>query len=114
NSLNEKVLDYQEKDRHDIVLANPPFGGSERREVQQNFPIKSSETANLFLQHFIRKLRAGGRGAVVIKNTFLSNADNASVGLRRDLLESCNLHTILDLPQRTFQGAGVGTVVLFF
>ena len=114
NSLNENVMDIQEKDRHDIVLANPPFGGGERKEVQQNFPIRTGETAYLFLQHFIRKLRAGGRGAVVIKNTFLSNTDNASVGLRRELLDSCNLHTILDCPSGTFQGAGVKTVVLFF
>lgn len=114
NSLNENVLDYQEKDRHDVILANPPFGGGERREVQQNFPIKSGETAYLFLQHFIRKLKAGGRAAVVIKNTVLSNTDNASVSLRKELLESCNLHTILDCPQGTFQGAGVKTVVLFF
>ena len=114
NSLNENVMDFQERDRHDIVLANPPFGGGERREVQHNFPIRSGETAYLFLQHFIRKLRAGGRAAVVIKNTFLSNTDNASVALRRDLLESCTLHTILDCPQGTFHGAGVKTVVLFF
>lgn len=114
NSLNENVMDIQEKDRFDIVLANPPFGGGERREVQQNFPIRSGETAYLFLQHFIRKLKAGGRGAVVIKNTFLSNTDNASVALRKELLESCNLHTVLDCPQGTFQGAGVKTVVLFF
>ena len=114
NSLNENVMDIRERDRHDIILANPPFGGGERREVQQNFPIKSGETAYLFLQHFIRKLRAGGRAAVVIKNTFLSNTDNASVALRRELLESCRLHTILDCPQGTFQGAGVKTVVLFF
>ena len=114
NSLNENVMDFQERDRHDIVLANPPFGGGERREVQHNFPIRSGETAYLFLQHFIRKLRAGGRAAVVIKNTFLSNTDNASVSLRRELLESCTLHTILDCPSGTFQGAGVKTVVLFF
>lgn len=114
NSLNENVMDIQEKDRHDIVLANPPFGGGERREVQQNFPIRTGETAYLFLQHFIRKLRAGGRAAIVIKNTFLSNTDNASVALRRELLEACELHTILDCPQGTFQGAGVKTVVLFF
>src|SRR3546814_10141667 len=63
---------------------------------------------------FIRKLRAGGRAAVVIKNTFLSNTDNASVALRRELLDACTLHTILDCPQGTFQGAGVKTVVLFF
>jgi len=114
NTLNENVMDIQEKDRHDIILANPPFGGGERKEVQQNFPIRTGETAYLFLQHFIRKLRAGGRAAVVIKNTFLSNTDNASVALRKELLESCNLHAILDCPSGTFQGAGVKTVVLFF
>jgi len=104
----------QDKDRYDLILANPPFGGKERKEVQQNFPIKTGETAFLFLQHFIRMLRAGGRAAVVIKNTFLSNSDNASVALRQELLESCNLHTVLDCPGGTFQGAGVKTVVLFF
>jgi len=114
NTLSENVMDIQQKDRHDIVLANPPFGGGERKEVQQNFPIKSGETAYLFLQHFIRKLKAGGRGAVVIKNTFLSNTDNASVALRKELLETCNLHSVLDCPGGTFQGAGVKTVVLFF
>jgi len=114
NTLTENVMDIQQADRHDIVLANPPFGGGERKEVQQNFPIKSGETAYLFMQHFIRKLKAGGRGAVVIKNTFLSNTDNASVELRKELLTSCNLHTVLDCPGGTFQGAGVKTVVLFF
>jgi type I restriction enzyme M protein len=59
-------------------------------------------------------LRAGGRAAIVIKNTFLSNSDNASVALRKELLENCNLHTVLDCPGGTFQGAGVKTVVLFF
>lgn len=114
NTLTLDVMDIQQKDRHDIVLANPPFGGGERKEVQQNFPIKSGETAYLFLQHFIRKLKAGGRGAVVIKNTFLSNTDHASVALRKELLETCNLHSVLDCPGGTFQGAGVKTVVLFF
>ncbi len=114
NSLTENLADIQQKERYDIVLANPPFGGKERKEVQQNFPIKTGETAFLFLQHFIKYLKAGGRGAVVIKNTFLSNSDNAARALRRELLESCNLHTILDCPQGTFQGAGVKTVVLFF
>ncbi len=114
NTLNENVMDTQEKDRHDIILANPPFGGGERREVQQNFPIRTGETAYLFLQHFIRKLKAGGRAAVVIKNTFLSNTDNASIALRKELLEVAELHTILNCPQGTFQGASVKTVVLFF
>ena len=114
NTLYENISDIQEKDRFDITLANPPFGGKERKEVQQNFPIKTGETAFLFLQHFIKKLKAGGRAGVIIKNTFLSNTDNASVSLRKLLLESCNLHTVLDLPGGTFAGAGVKTVVLFF
>jgi type I restriction enzyme M protein len=114
NTLTENLADIQEKDRYDVVLANPPFGGKERAEVQQNFPIRTGETAFLFLQHFLKILKAGGRGGIVIKNTFLSNTDNASVSLRKLLLESANLHTILDCPSGTFLGAGVKTVVLFF
>ncbi len=114
NTLAENLADVQDKDRFDVILANPPFGGKERKEVQQNFPIRTGETAFLFLQHFIKLLKAGGRAGVVIKNTFLSNTDNASVSLRKLLLESCNLHTVLDCPGGTFQGAGVKTVVLFF
>ena len=114
NTLTENLADVQEKDRFDVVMANPPFGGKERKEVQQNFPIRTGETAFLFLQHFIKILKAGGRGGVVIKNTFLSNTDNASVSLRKLLLESCNLYTVLDCPGGVFQGAGVKTVVLFF
>jgi type I restriction enzyme M protein len=114
NTLAENLADIQEKDRYDVVLANPPFGGKERAEVQQNFPVKTGETASLFLQHFIKILKAGGKAGVVIKNTFLSNTDNASIAIRKTLLENCNLHTVLDLPGGTFTGAGVKTVVLFF
>ena len=114
NTLGESIRDIQEKDRFDIILANPPFGGKERKEVQQNFDIKTGETAFLFLQHFIKSLKAGGRAAIVIKNTFLSNTDNAAISLRKHLLETCNLHTVLDMPSGTFLGAGVKTVVLFF
>lgn len=114
NTLAENLSDIQEKDRYDVVLANPPFGGKERAEIQQNFPIKTGETAYLFMQHFIKILRAGGSAGVVIKNTFLSNTDNASISLRKQLLENCNLHTVLDMPSGTFVGAGVKTVVLFF
>lgn len=113
NTLTENLADVQEKDRFDYILANPPFGAKERPEVQENFPIKTGETAYLFLQHFIKYLRAGGSAGIVIKNTFLSNTDNASVALRKKLLEECNLHTVLDLPSGVFQ-AGVKTVVLFF
>ena len=114
NSLSENISDIQDKDRFEVILANPPFGGKERKEVQQNFPIKTGETAFLFLQHFIKYLKPGGRAGIVIKSTFLSNSDNASKALRKELLENCNLHTILDCPNGAFLGAGVKTVVLFF
>ena len=112
NTLAENLANVQERDRKHVILANPPFGGSERGEVKQNFDINTSETAYMFMQHFIKMLKAGGRAGIVIKNTFLSNGDAAA--LRRLLLEQCNLHTILDLPSGVFQGAGVKTVVLFF
>ena len=111
NTLAENLADIQEKDRYDVILANPPFGGGERAEVQQNFPIKTGETAYLFLQHFIKSLKAGGKAGIVIKNTFLSNGDAAS--LRAELFNSCNVHTIIDLPSKVFT-AGIKTVVLFF
>ncbi|WP_418637132.1 N-6 DNA methylase [Winogradskyella sp.] len=114
NTLGENIRDIQEKNRYNVILANPPFGGKERKEVQQNFDIKTGETAFLFMQHFLKSLKTGGRAAIVIKNTFLSNTDNASVALRKLLLESCNLHTVLDMPAGTFLGAGVKTVTLFF
>jgi type I restriction-modification system DNA methylase subunit len=114
NTLSENIRDIQEKDRYNVILANPPFGGKERKEVQQNFDIKTGETASLFLQHFIKSLKAGGRAGIVIKNTFLSNADNASVSLRKHLLESCDVQAILDLPVGTFTGVGQKTIVLFF
>ena len=114
NTLAENLDDIQDKNRFDVILANPPFGGKERKEIQQNFAIKTGETAFLFLQHFIKILKGGGRAAVVIKNTFLSNSDNASRALRQELLTSCNLFAVLDCPGGTFIGAGVKTVVLFF
>jgi type I restriction enzyme M protein len=114
NTLGENLQDITPNKQHNIILANPPFGGKERPEVQQNFPIRTGETAFLFLQHFIKSLKPGGHAAVVIKNTFLSNTDNAAIALRKELLENCNLHTVLDCPGGTFIGAGVKTVVLFF
>lgn len=113
NTLGENIRDIQEKNRYNVILANPPFGGKERKEVQQNFDIKTGETAFLFMQHFLKSLKTGGRAAVVIKNTVLSNTDNASIALRKLILEGCKLHTILDMPSGTFLGAGVKTVVLF-
>jgi len=113
NSLAQNIQEIQNKDRVDVILANPPFGSqSEKLNIQENFPIKSGETAYLFLQLFIKKLKVGGRCGVVIKNTFLTNSD--AIELRKQLLNECNLSMILDLPKGTFQGAGVQTVVLFF
>lgn len=118
NTLSEDTRDIQEKDRYDYILANPPFGGSEHPEVQRNFKIRTRETANLFLQHFMKKLRTGGEAAVVIKNTFLTNEPTGATGkIRRELLQGFNLHTILDLPGGVFSATGstgVKTVVLFF
>lgn len=112
NTLAENLSSIQERDRKHVILANPPFGGSERAEVLQNFDIRTSETAYMFMQHFIKMLKVNGRAGVVIKNTFLSNGDASA--LRRKLLEECNVHTILDLPSGVFTGAGVKTVVVFF
>ena len=112
NTLTENLNNITPSDQKDVVLANPPFGGKEREEVQQNFSIKSGETAYMFLQHFIKMMKAGGRAGIVIKNTFLSNGD--AKALREKLLDECQLDTILDLPSGVFTGAGVKTVVLFF
>ncbi|MDA8822299.1 type I restriction-modification system subunit M [Candidatus Pelagibacter bacterium] len=112
NTLETNIQEIQNKDRVDVILANPPFGGKEKANIQENFPIKTGETAYLFLQHFIKKLKVGGRCGVVIKNTFLTNDD--ATELRKQLVTECNLHTILYLPKGTFLGAGVQTVVLFF
>ena len=114
NTLEKNINDIQRKDRVDVVLSNPPFGGKEHIRIQQNFTIETSETAYLFLQHFIKMLKVGGRCGVVIKNTFLSNTDNASIALRKQLLQECNLFAVLDLPGGVFLGSGVKTVVLFF
>lgn len=118
NTLNEDTRAIQESDRYDYILANPPFGGNERPEVQRNFKVQTRETANLFLQHFMKKLRTRGEAAIVIKNTFLTNEPNGATGkIRKELLEGNNLHTILDLPGGVFSATGstgVKTVVLFF
>ncbi len=115
NTLAEDVLGMEEKDRVDVILANPPFGAKNiPKELQENFPVKTGASELLFMQHFMAKLKAGGRAGIVIKNTFLSNTDNATTEIRKRLLEKFNLYTILDLPSGVFQGAGVKTVVLFF
>jgi type I restriction enzyme M protein len=114
NTLEINVADIQDKERVDVILANPPFGSGEHEQIQYNFDIRSSESALLFMQHFLKMLKAGGRAAVVIKNTFLINTDSATVAVRRLLLSTCDVYAILDCPRGIFAGAGVKTVVLFF
>ena len=113
NTLNTNTFNLNEKDRFDIILANPPFAGSETEQIQLNFPIKTSLTYLLFMQYFMKILKKKGRAGIIIKNTFLSNKDKAHVAIRKELLSNFNLHTILDLPANVFS-VGVQTVALFF
>ncbi|MBR1921962.1 MAG: SAM-dependent DNA methyltransferase [Kiritimatiellae bacterium] len=113
DTLANKIADFTDRDRVDVIGANPPFGAGANRLNQQNFTVTTSETALMFMEYFMAKLLRGGRAAVIIKNTFLSNTDAASVALRRMLLARCRLKWVLDLPQKVFT-AGVHTVVLFF
>jgi type I restriction enzyme M protein len=113
DTLANKIAEFSERDRVHVIGANPPFGAGANKMNQQNFTITTSETALMFMEYFIAKLKRGGRAAIIIKNTFLSNTDAASVAVRRLLLERCQLRWVLDLPQKVF-AAGVHTVVLFF
>ena len=113
DTLSNKIAEFTDRDRVDVIGANPPFGAGANKINQQNFTITTSETALMFMEYFMAKLKNGGRAAIIIKNTFLSNTDNASVAVRRMLLTKCQLNWVLDLPQKVFT-AGVHTVVLFF
>lgn len=113
DTLANHIADFTDRDRVDVIGANPPFGAGANKINEQNFTIRTSETALMFMEYFMAKLKKGGRAAIVIKNTFLSNTDNASVAIRRMLLTKCQLNWVLDLPQKVFT-AGVHTVVLFF
>jgi len=114
DSLSVNIMQLQPREQHDIIMANPPFGAKVNGFAKKNYPIPSSESAYLFMELFVRYLKAGGRAAIIVKNTILSNADTASVEIRRMLLDDCRLDAVLDLPQGVFTGAGVRTVVLFF
>ena len=113
DTLAQKIADFTDKDRVDVIGANPPFGAGVDANVKANFVAQTSETALLFLEYFVAKLKKGGRSAIIVKNTVLSNDDAASRYIRRMLLEKCELEWILDLPPKVF-AAGVKAVVLFF
>lgn len=116
NSLTKSTGDYTEADKFDVVLMNPPYGGSEQLTIQQNFPsnMRSAETADLFLILIMARLKATGRAAVVIPDGFLFGGGNKTE-IKRELLNNFNLHTIVRLPTSVFSPyTSIATNVLFF
>ena len=117
NSLEKNVRDYKEADKFDIILMNPPYGGSEKDAIKNNFPIelRSSETADLFIDVIMYRLKKNGRAAVIIPDGFLFGEDNAKVAIKTKLLNEFNLHTIIRLPHSVFAPyTSITTNILFF
>lgn len=117
NSLIHDVLDYTDKDKFDVILMNPPYGGNEKKDVQNHFPsdIASSETADLFMAVIMYRLKKNGRAAVVLPDGFLFGTDNAKLNLKKKLLNEFNLHTIIRLPNDVFAPyTNITTNILFF
>lgn len=113
----EKLLDYTEKDAFDVILMNPPYGGSEKEDIKQNFPadLRSSETADLFMAVIMYRLKKEGRAAVIVPDGFLFGNDNAKNNLKKKLLTDFNLHTIVRLPGSVFSPyTSITTNILFF
>jgi type I restriction enzyme M protein len=116
NTLARPYISYSQSDRVDIVLTNPPFGGREEDGIESNFPrhFQTRETADLFLALIIRLLKTGGRAAVVLPDGSLFG-EGVKTRLKEHLLEECNLHTIVRLPNSVFKPyASIGTNLLFF
>jgi type I restriction enzyme M protein len=115
NTLTQNIRDIQEKDRHDVILANPPFGGKEKSQVQQNFPIQSKATEILFMQHFMKMLKLDGKAAIVVPEGIMFNSENAFKQVKQELLENFNVHTILSLPAGVFLPySNVKTNIIYF
>jgi len=115
NTLTQDIRQIQEKDRFDIILANPPFGWKEKEQIQSNFPIKTNATEMLFLQHFMKKLKLNWRAWIVVPEWVLFNTSNAFKEIKNQLLSDFNLHTIVSLPSGVFLPyAWVKTNVIFF
>jgi type I restriction enzyme M protein len=115
NTLTTNIRDIQEKDRYHIILANPPFGGKEKSQIQQNFPVQANATELLFLQHFMKTLRQGGKAAIVVPEGVLFQTGSAFSQVKQALLEDFNLHTIVSLPAGVFLPySGVKTNIIFF
>lgn len=117
NSLIRDVLDYTADDQFDVILMNPPYGGSEKTEVKNHFPadLASSETADLFMAVIMYRLKKNGRCAVILPDGFLFGTDNAKVNLKKKLLSEFNLHTIIRMPGSVFSPyTSITTNILFF
>lgn len=117
NSLEKRVQDYTEVDKFDVILMNPPYGGSEKEAVKNNFPsdLRSSETADLFMSVIMYRLKKNGRCAVIIPDGFLFGTDNAKVAIKTKLLKEFNLHTIVRMPHSVFSPyTSITTNILFF
>ena len=117
NSLEKNVRDYEEEDKFDIILMNPPYGGTEKKSVQQNFPeqLRDSETADLFVVEILYRLKENGKVGIVLPDGFLFGNDNTKVNIKKKLLEECNLHTVIRLPGSIFAPyTGIATNLLFF
>ncbi|MDR0498556.1 MAG: type I restriction-modification system subunit M [Holophagales bacterium] len=117
NSLERSVRDYRENDRFDVVLMNPPYGGSEKESIKINFPadLQSSETADLFMTVIMYRLKKNGRAAVIIPDGFLFGTDNAKAAIKKKLLEEFNLHTVIRMPHSVFAPyTSITTNILFF
>ncbi len=117
NSLLHDVLDYTESDQFDVILMNPPYGGSEKADVKNHFPadLASSETADLFMSVIMYRLKKTGRAAVILPDGFLFGTDNAKVSIKKKLLKEFNLHTIIRMPGSVFAPyTSITTNILFF
>lgn len=117
NALTRELLDYTDEDKVDVILMNPPYGGSEKADVKHHFPddLASSETADLFMSVILYRLKKGGRAAVILPDGFLFGTDNAKVNIKKKLLQEFNLHTIIRLPGSVFSPyTSITTNILFF
>ena len=115
NTLTEDIRQIQEKDRYDIILANPPFGWKEKDIIRQNFPIKTNATEMLFLQHIMKNLKLSGKTAIIIPEWVLFNTWKAFQDIKKLMLEDFNLHSIVSLPAWVFLPySWVKTNIIFF
>lgn len=117
NALEKPVKDYTENDKFDVILMNPPYGGSEIEQIKTNFPsaLRSSETADLFMSVIMYRLKKNWRVAIVLPDGFLFGTDNAKMAIKQKLMSEMNLHTVIRLPHSVFAPyTSITTNILFF